>query len=399
MIMTEIPFHPFANIFPLMEGAEFEELIAAPVRRDGVREPIWIYEGKILDGRNRYRAALAAGVPCPTRLYEGNDALGFVIALNLHRRHLDESQRAMVAAKLATMRQGERTDLEPSENLPKVSQEEAATLLNISDRTLRYAKAVQERGADDLIRAVETGNVRVSVAADIATLSKDEQRAILARMDTREILQRAKEIRAVRAAENRAIWNARTIALSKTTSPLPCERRYPVILADPPWEFRIFDAASGSSRCPEAHYPTMSTEAICAMPVGEIATPDAALFLWTTASTFPEALSVLEAGGFKYVTHIVWVKHTHGLGYWVRNQHEVLIIASRGDMRGPAEGDRPSSVINAPRREHSRKPDEAYELIERMYPELPKIKLFARNAREGWSCWGNQAPESLTMAG
>jgi ParB-like chromosome segregation protein Spo0J len=174
--MTELEFHPLANIFPLTEGAEFEELIAAPVRRDGVREPIWLYEGQILDGRNRYRAALAAGVPCPTRPYEGNDALGFVIALNLHRRHLDESQRAMVAAKLATMRQGERTDLEPSENLPKVSQEEAATLLKISDRTLRYAKAVQERGADDLIRAVETGNVRVSVAADIATLQKDPRK-------------------------------------------------------------------------------------------------------------------------------------------------------------------------------------------------------------------------------
>src|SRR4051794_1814510 len=99
--MTTYDFHPLADIFPLMEGADCEELVA-DVRAHGVREP-WLYQGEILDGRNRYLAAIAAGVPCPTRIYEGDDPVGFVISLNLKRRHLDTSQRAMIAAKLANM--------------------------------------------------------------------------------------------------------------------------------------------------------------------------------------------------------------------------------------------------------------------------------------------------------
>src|SRR5215471_15309077 len=96
--------------------------------------------------------------------------------------------------------------------------------------------------------------------------------------------------------------------------------------------------------------------------------------------------------GFAYKSNVVWVKDKIGLGYLVRNQHELLLIATRGDIPTPLPAQRPASVINAPRREHSRKPDEACALIERMYPNLPKIELFARNAREGWAAWGNQAP-------
>jgi N6-adenosine-specific RNA methylase IME4 len=137
----------------------------------------------------------------------------------------------------------------------------------------------------------------------------------------------------------------------------------------------------------------MSLEAICAMEVEQIAAPDAVLFLWTTAPMLPEAMQVMHAWGFTYKTHMVWGKDRPGLGYWVRNQHELLLIGACGNMRSPAEGARPPSIIVAPKREHSRKPDEAYELIERMYPDLPKIELFARNARDGWSQWGNQAPQ------
>jgi len=86
------------------------------------------------------------------------------------------------------------------------------------------------------------------------------------------------------------------------------------------------------------------------------------------------------------------VKDKIGLGYLVRNQHELLLIATHGDIPTPLPAQRPASVIHAARREHSRKPEEAYELIEAMYPELPKIELFARSRRSGWAAWGNQAP-------
>jgi N6-adenosine-specific RNA methylase IME4 len=114
------------------------------------------------------------------------------------------------------------------------------------------------------------------------------------------------------------------------------------------------------------------------------------LFLWAPAPLLTDALSVMTAWGFEYVTNMVWVKDKIGVGHWVRNRHELLLIGRRGEFPTPEPANRPSSVIEAPRREHSRKPDEAYEIIEAMYPELPKIELFARHARPNWSAWGNE---------
>jgi hypothetical protein len=124
---------PLAELFPLIEGNDFD-LLVADIKKNGVREPIWLYDDKILDGRNRYRAAKAAKVVCPTRVYRGDDPLSFVISLNLKRRHLDESQRAMVAKKLANMPLGGA--VYRSANLPTdgVSQSHAATLLFPSQR-------------------------------------------------------------------------------------------------------------------------------------------------------------------------------------------------------------------------------------------------------------------------
>lgn len=135
--LQDLRFHPLAELFPLIEGADFDELVA-DVRAHGVRKPIWLYEEKILDGRNRHRAAAEVGVPCPMRPYEGDDPVGFVISLNLKRRHLSESQRAMVAAKLATLRSG---DNQYSEGLPIGRSSE---LLNVSERTIARAREVRE---------------------------------------------------------------------------------------------------------------------------------------------------------------------------------------------------------------------------------------------------------------
>jgi N6-adenosine-specific RNA methylase IME4 len=163
-----------------------------------------------------------------------------------------------------------------------------------------------------------------------------------------------------------------------------------VIYADPPWQFR--QGISSPIRDTENHYPTMTTEEICALPVANLTTPDAVVFLWTTTAHLPEALRVMTAWGFEYQTNMVWIKDWIGPGYWVRGRHELLLIGTRGDMPHPSPSARPDSVIEAPRREDSQKPDEAYELIERMYPDLPKMELFARQARQGRDCWGNEAP-------
>ena len=126
--MSALEFHPLADIFPLVEGAEFDELVA-DIREHGLHEPIVVFEDKILDGRNRYRACEAAGVEPTFTVYSGDDPVAYVVSLNLRRRHLNESQRAMVAAKLANMRQGARTDLSP---IGEMSQARAAGLPDIT---------------------------------------------------------------------------------------------------------------------------------------------------------------------------------------------------------------------------------------------------------------------------
>jgi len=217
------------------------------------------------------------------------------------------------------------------------------------------------------------------------------EREVVARGEA-EILRKAKEIRAAQMEQSYA-ERVERLAKVEWGSDLP-ERRFPILLADPPWRFEVYNKVTGSKRCAEDHYHTMTTEAICALPVSELATDDAALFLWATSPHLPEALRVIEAWGFVYKTCLVWVKDASGMGYWVRNQHELLLIAARGDIPAPPPTKRPSSVIEAPRREHSRKPDEQYEIIEAMYPTLPKIELFARHARKGWATWGNEVQEA-----
>jgi N6-adenosine-specific RNA methylase IME4/ParB-like chromosome segregation protein Spo0J len=386
---ADLKFHPLAGIFPLMEGAEFDALVA-DIKANGLVEPIVVFEDRILDGRNRYRACEAAGVEPTFAVYQGDDPIAYVVSLNLRRRHLDESQRAIVAAKLATLRDGQRADL--VEGLPIGR---ASALLNVGERTVARAREVIDGGASELIHAVEQGVVSVSAAADIATQPIEEQREIVARGE-REILRAAQEIRARKAEIRRAERLERLAATCNQNTPLPSDRRYAVLYADPPWHFEVYNEESGVERAAGNHYFTMSLDEICALPVPGLATPDAVLFMWTTAPHLRESFDVLAAWGFQYKTNIVWVKGKIGLGYFVRNQHELLLVATKGAMPSPSPAERPSSVIDAPRREHSRKPDEAYAIIEQMYPELPKIELFARNAREGWAAWGNQAPTAVS---
>jgi N6-adenosine-specific RNA methylase IME4 len=171
-----------------------------------------------------------------------------------------------------------------------------------------------------------------------------------------------------------------------TPPPLPTGP-FEVIYADPPWRLGNPDGA----HAPECHYPTMALEEIKALPVP--AADDAVLFLWAVTGLLPEALEVIDCWGFTYKTHLVWVKPSIGPGIWLRNRHELLLVARRGSF-GPPEGpDRVDSVLEAPRGRHSEKPRRVYELLERMYPHASKLELFARRTRPGWASWGKEVPK------
>jgi N6-adenosine-specific RNA methylase IME4 len=166
-----------------------------------------------------------------------------------------------------------------------------------------------------------------------------------------------------------------------------------VILADPPWQYR--NVISESRRI-ENHYPTMSLEDIKRLPVQRIIAPAAALFLWAIPSGIEEALEVLHAWGFNCHSSAVWIKPSMGPGHWFRQQFELLLLGVKGNIPVPLPENRPTSVIMAPRGRHSEKPEEAYQLIERAYPEFPRIELFSRTPRPGWVGWDNEATVPMT---
>ena len=187
-------------------------------------------------------------------------------------------------------------------------------------------------------------------------------------------------------AEQKAHRSERAARPPEPTPDLPTGR-YQILYADPPWRY---DFAASSTREIENQYPTLDVAEICALPVADMAAEDAVLFLWATNPKLLEALQVVTAWGFAYRTNMVWVKHAIGMGYYARQRHELLLIATRGTPGTPAAADRPDSVIEAPRGRHSAKPGEARQAIEAMYPDWSRVELFAREEHSGWDGWGNE---------
>jgi N6-adenosine-specific RNA methylase IME4 len=163
---------------------------------------------------------------------------------------------------------------------------------------------------------------------------------------------------------------------------------YPVILADPPWRFKVWGEKTGMDRAADNHYPTMALEDICTLQVP--AADDCVLFLWRTGSTSRKAHQVIDAWGFECKSEFVWGKDRIGNGYWVRDKHEVLMIATRGNPPAPAPGENHDSLQLLPKGKHSAKPERFYEIIEKWFPSCDKLEMFARAPRDGWDSWGNE---------
>ena len=196
-----------------------------------------------------------------------------------------------------------------------------------------------------------------------------------------------------RTIEKRERRAKREAELGERQRALP-DKRYGVILADPPWRFEPYSRITGMDRAADNHYPTSALEEIKALAVASIAAPDCVLFLWATVPMLPQAHEVMAAWGFAYKSNFAWAKNRMGTGFWNRNKHELLLIGTRGHIPAPAMGTQAASLIEAPVRSHSEKPAVFYEIIERYFPTLPKIELHARSAvaRPGWDAWGLEAP-------
>lgn len=176
--MTEKDFHPVANIFPLMTGEAFQALVD-DINLNGLRESIWTHEEKIVDGRNRFNACMKAGVSPTYRDWDGKGSLiEFVVSLNLHRRHLSESQRAMVGAKLANISHGgnRRSEFQDSNmNLEPVTNDDAAEMLNVSRHSVSTARVIRKEGIPEVVAAVESGELSLRAADEIVRQPKEGQ--------------------------------------------------------------------------------------------------------------------------------------------------------------------------------------------------------------------------------
>ena len=219
-------------------------------------------------------------------------------------------------------------------------------------------------------------------------LTRQQRSDLRALADVPEAVVEAEKRKA--EAEGRRVSISRVMRAHKRAKPvesppMPADR-YGVIYADPPWRYTYAEA---DNREIENQYPTLSLDEIKALDVP--AADDCVLFLWATSPKLAEAMEVVEAWEFSYRTCAVWVKDRIGMGYYFRQRHELLLLATRGRPGQPATGERVGSVFEAPRGAHSAKPVSVCEAIEAMYPDHPRIELFARSKREGWEVWGNES--------
>ena len=354
------PYNEVANIFPLMQGAEYEAL-KTDIKENGLLEPITLHpDGSILDGRNRHRACLDLDITPQFRTWNGKGSLvAFVVSMNLHRRHLTYDQRVGIGLTLELLfaEEARKRMLSgiPVANLQQGRAVElAANEVNVGSRAISEMKAIQ-RGQPDLAQKLISGETTV----------RDERRA----KKRQERIERIQEI-------------------EQQNEELPTKKIYSIVYTDPPWQYEYTNT---ENRAIENQYPTMTIDDICALPLEEITADDAVLFLWVTSPKLLEGLRAIKEWGFEYRTCMVWVKDKIGMGYYARQRHELLLIAKKGNMPMALPENRPDSVIEAPRTDHSSKPEIVYSIIEKMYPEYNKIELFSRLNRVGWDAWGNQS--------
>lgn len=181
------------------------------------------------------------------------------------------------------------------------------------------------------------------------------------------------------------------------------EGPFSTILADPPWRFENRTGKVAPEHQRLLRYPTMTLEEICELPVNRIAAARSHLYLWVPNALLGEGLEVMRRWGFTYKTNLVWYKirkdggpDGRGVGFYFRNVTELVLFGIRGSMRTLDAGRTQTNILTSRKREHSRKPDEFYDIIESCSPG-PYLELFARHPRRGWVQWGNEDVEDVSI--
>ena len=335
------------------------EALAESIQSVGLLHPVVVTpEAELIAGRRRLAACAILGWDdVPVTVIDLEQVILGEQHENLARKDLLPSEivalkRAVepLEREAARQHQGSRTDLEHPATVAGCEKGEArdriARLLGVGRTTLARAEEVVEAAEED----------------------PEEYGHLVEQMDRSG---------SVAAAHRRLRVQRQARQLETEPPPLP-SGPFHVIIADPPWRYD-----TGNS----LPYPAMDIEQIKALPVGKIADEDAILWLWTTNAHLRVAFDVVEAWGFEYKSLLTWVKDRMGTGEWLRGQTEHCLLAARGKPIFLHGSD--GTALEAARREHSRKPEEFYALVERVCPGS-RVELFARQQREGWRVYGDQ---------
>jgi len=350
--------------------SQIEPIIVKPLNKQG------LYEG--VCGKLRFEGLKHAKIPnALTRIHKFKDeeeVLEWQLAENLHRKEPSDYEKIEAINKLADLRKKRFPEDSVVKGIVIAIQE--STGEKKPEGTVRKYLSVAERLKEPTKKVLrrtpkKARKVEISHLEQICRVEDEAQQVELAKkvMDKGWTVQKLKH----------------EVAKILTPSPPPLpEGKFNVIYADPPWRYNVKYLRGN----PEKYYPTMTLEEICGVKIP--ASEDAVLFLWTTNPMLEDALSVMKAWGFKYKTNMAWVKSKFGTGFYFRGQHELLLVGVKGDVHPPEEPNRFPSVLFANTTRHSEKPEDVYELIEKMYPDAKYVELFARNRREGWQSWGNE---------
>lgn len=375
-------FHDIASIFPMMGEEEYQALVQ-DIRSNGLLEPIWLYEGKIIDGRNRYRACQKLNITPDYRTWQGSGSpLAFVISLNLNRRHLTSSQKAVVAlevekhlAQEARRQQGRRSDLlqKTAKSVrPLHAAQEAGRLVGTNRHYVISAKQISKR-APELLETVRRGQLTIPEARQLSRLPADQRENV-------QTLVEEGKARNVKDGMRRVRLAGQVQAIERMTLP---KGKYHMLVADPPWPYT--KRSSDTTHRGTIPYPSMSIEEIEKLSIGDLAHDDCILWLWTTNAFMADAHRLAQSWGFEVKTILTWAKDRMGVGDWLRGQTEHCLLAVRGKPVVMLSNQ--TTLLRGRVGEHSQKPRDFYRLVESLCPGS-KCELFARSRRDGWQTFG-----------
>jgi N6-adenosine-specific RNA methylase IME4 len=366
----------FKRLIPALTQEEYKQL-EDNILKEGIREKIITWDGYIIDGHNRYEISQKWGLDCQSEsmhFKDEDEVKEWMILNQFGRRNLSNYQRSVLALELEGLfrekakekqKLSEGKGIQKSEDLKEpefVTIKEVGKLASVSHDTIAKVKKIQEKAPEEVKQKLSTGEVSINQVYQ--EIKKEEKKAERIEL----IEQQIEDIEQGKLPELKGLFN--------------------VISVDPPWPYEgeskkttSFDSVGRRVANP---YPEMSITDIkkIEMPLME----DSVVLLWTTHKFLPDAFEILKDWGMDYKATLVWNKEKIGMGAWFRMQCEFCLVGIKGKPYW--ENTTFRDILNEPRREHSRKPDSFFEMIEQI-TKGRRLEYFSREKRTGWEVFGN----------